>query len=258
MTGQVRLDIDGAIARITISNPAKLNALTFAMYDDMIAVCRDLARAADVRAAVLRGQGGRAFAVGTDIGEFTTFDGPDDGIEYERRTAAVLDAFSAIPTPVIAAVEGPAAGGGLALVLCCDVVIAREDATFAAPVAKTLGNCLSPLAIGRLYASIGRARARALLSAAGVVDAPTAQVWGLVTEVIPANRFDERVEETASRIASLAPRTQWAHKEIDRRLMQLFGAVHAEDIYAACYGSDDFREGVRAFLAKRKPVWSGR
>ncbi|HLH58503.1 MAG TPA: enoyl-CoA hydratase [Streptosporangiaceae bacterium] len=257
MTGQVRLDIDAAIARITIANPAKLNALTFAMYENLVDACRRLARATEVRATVLRGEGGRAFAAGTDIGEFATFAGADDGIEYERRTAAVLDAFAAIPVPVIAAVEGPAAGGGLALVLCCDVVIAREDATFAAPVAKTLGNCLSPLAIGRLYASIGRARARALLSTAGVVDAPTAQAWGLVTEVIPADRFDERVEETASRVASLAPRTQWAHKEIDRRLMRVFDAVHADDIYAACYGSADFHEGVRAFLAKRRPVWSG-
>jgi enoyl-CoA hydratase len=257
VSDQVRLEADGPVARITISNPAKLNALTFRMYGELAEASRELARATDVRVVVLRGDGGRAFAAGTDIAEFTGFDGAADGIEYEHRTAEVLEAVRAIEVPVIAAVEGPAAGGGLALALCCDIVIAREDATFGAPIARTLGNCLSPYVIGLLYATIGRTRARAMLTTAATVDAQTALAWGLVAEVVPAGRFTGHVQDTCMRIASLAPCTLRAHKEVDRRLTRVLGGVQADDIYASCYGSGDFREGVAAFLAKRAPRWSG-
>jgi enoyl-CoA hydratase/carnithine racemase len=267
MAERVALEVDGSIARIVISNPAKRNALTFAMYDQMIAACGEVSRAGEVRVVVLRGDGGRAFAAGTDIAQFRAFsaaDGPGgdggagDGIEYEHRTAAVLDAVSALPMPVIAAVEGPAVGNGLALALCSDLVIARDDATFGAPIARTLGNCLSPAVIGRLYATVGRARARALLMTATVIDAPAAQACGLVTEVVRPERFDQHVGNLAAHIASLAPRTLAAFKEADRRLLRAADSIPADDIYASCYGSDDFREGVAAFLGKRAPKWSGR
>lgn len=263
MTGRVDLVVDGPVARIVISNPAKLNALTYPMFDQLIAACgavTDAAGAGKVRAAVLRGDGGRAFAAGTDIAEFTAFsaDAAADGVEYEHRTAAMLGAVSALPVPVIAAVEGPAVGNGLALALCCDLVIARDDATFGAPVARTLGNCLSPAVIGRLYAAVGRPRALALLMTASIIGAPAAAEAGLVTEIVPGERFDQHVEDTAARIAALAPRTLAAFKEADRRLLRALDSVPADDVYASCYGSDDFREGVAAFLAKRPPEWTGR
>ena len=134
---------------------------------------------------------------------------------------------------------------------------ARDDATFGAPVARTLGNCLSPAVIGRLYAAVGRPRALALLMTASLIDAPAAAASGLVTEVVPGDRFDRQVEDTAARIAALAPRTLAAFKEADRRLLQAIDSIPADDIYAGCYGSDDFREGVAAFLAKRPPEWTG-
>lgn len=259
---RVGLDIDGPIARIVLSNPAKLNALTYGMFDQLIAACSAVTEAAaaeQVRVAVLRGDGGRAFAAGTDITEFTAFgsDAAADGIEYEHHTAAMLGAVSALPVPVIAAVEGPAVGNGLALALCCDLVIARDDATFGAPVARTLGNCLGPAVVGRLYAAVGRPRALALLMTASVIDAAAAAASGLVTEVVPAERFDQQVEDTAARIAGLAPRTLAAFKEADRRLLRALDSIPADDIFASCYGSDDFREGVAAFLAKRRAKWTG-
>ena len=211
----------------------------------------------------LRGDGGRAFAAGTDIAEFASFGaGPSgsaaDGVDYEHRTAGMLGAITALPVPVIAAVEGPAVGNGLALALCCDLVIARDDATFGVPVARTLGNCLSPAVIGRLYAAIGRPRALAVLMTASIIDAPAAAAAGLVTEVVAGERFSRHVEETAARIASLAPRTLAAFKEADRRVLAALDSIPADDIYAACYGSDDFREGVAAFLARRPAKWTGR
>jgi enoyl-CoA hydratase/carnithine racemase len=263
MTGRVGLTIDGPVARIVLSNPAKLNALTYAMFDQLIGACgavSDAARAGEVRVAVLRGDGGRAFAAGTDIAEFSAFgaDGSADGVEYEHRTAAMLGAVSALPVPVIAAVEGPAVGNGLALALCCDLVLARDDATFGAPVARTLGNCLSPAVIGRLYAAVGRSRALGVLMTASIIDAPAAAAAGLVTEVVQRERFDKHVDGTASRIAALAPRTLAAFKEADRRLLRAIDSIPADDIFATVYGSDDFREGVAAFLAKRPPKWTGR
>jgi enoyl-CoA hydratase len=266
MTERVNLEIAGPVARIVMANPAKFNALTYAMFDQLIAACGEVASAAaagEVRVAVLRGEGGRAFAAGTDIAEFSGFrpDGPgsgEDGVEYEHRTAAMLGAVTALPVPVIAAVEGPAVGNGLALALCCDLVLARDDATFGAPVARTLGNCLSPAVIGRLHAAVGRSRALALLMTASLIDAPDAAAAGLVAEVVPGERFDRHVEETAARLAALAPRTLAAFKEADRRVLRALDSVPADDIYAGCYGSDDFREGVAAFLAKRPPKWTGR
>jgi enoyl-CoA hydratase/carnithine racemase len=263
---QVHLEIDGPVARIVLANPDKLNALTYVMFDQLIAACGEVtsaARSGQVRVAVLRGDGGRAFAAGTDIAEFSDFraDGPGggaDGVEYEHHTAAMLGAVAALPVPAIAAVEGPAVGNGLALALCCDIVIAREDATFGAPVARTLGNCLSPAVIGRLYAAIGRSRALALLMTASLIDAPAAAAAGLVSEVVPREAFGRHVEDTAARIAGLAPRTLAAFKEADRRVLRALDSIPADDIFASCYGSDDFREGVAAFLAKRPAKWTGR
>ena len=262
VTGRVELDIDGPVARITMSNPGKLNALTYVMFDQLIAACAavtDAAATGDVRVAVLRGDGGRAFAAGTDIAEFTAFgaDAAADGVRYEHRTAAMLGAVSGLPVPVIAAVEGPAVGNGLALALCCDLVIARDDATFGAPVARTLGNCLSPAVIGRLYAAVGRPRALALLMTASLADATAAAASGLVTEVVPAERFGRHVEDTAARLAALAPRTLAAFKAADQRVLRALDSIPADDIFSGCYGSDDFREGVAAFLAKRPAKWTG-
>ncbi len=256
--GRVDLKITGAVARLTLSNPSKLNALTWRMYDELIDGCQALAGDGNVRAVVLRGGGGRAFAAGTDIAQFTDFDGAEDGLAYEHRTAEVLAAVAALPMPVVAAVEGPAVGAGLALALCCDVVIATPDATFGAPVARTLGNCLSPTVVGRLYASIGRARALAMLMTARTVPAEQAQHDGLVSAVVERAEFGSYLEQLSAQLAQAAPLTLAAFKETDRRLLAGFDAVAADDIYRRCYGSRDFGEGVAAFLAKRPPQWQGR
>jgi enoyl-CoA hydratase len=258
MDDHVDLQITGAVARVTLSNPRKLNALTWRMYDQLIDGCTALAADSSVRVVVLRGGGGRSFAAGTDIAQFAEFDGAADGVAYEHRTADVLAAVAGLPMPVVAAVEGPAVGAGLALALCCDVVIATPDAVFGAPVARTLGNCLSPAVVGRLYASIGRARALAMLMSARTVPAEQAQRDGLVSAVVERADFEQHLDQLTTQLAQSAPLTLAAFKETDRRLLAGFDEVAADDIYRRCYGSRDFAEGVAAFLAKRPPQWHGR
>lgn len=253
--GRVELLVEGAFARLTLANPGRLNALTFTMYDQLIQAC-DRLRDSAVRVVTVRGDGG-AFAAGTDITGFAGFSA-DDGVAYEHRTAAVLDALAGLPMPVIAAVEGPAVGAGLALALACDLVLATPDAVFGAPVARTLGNCLSPAIVGRLYATVGRTRARHLLITATTVDARRAHDYGLVTEVVDREGLDERLGDTQRRLAALAPLTLRAFKEVDRRLMRCFDQVEADDLYRMCYGSEDFGEGVAAFTQRRAPGWRGR
>ncbi|GIH19263.1 enoyl-CoA hydratase [Rugosimonospora africana] len=254
--GRVELRVDGDFAQLTLANPDRLNALTFTMYDQLTEAC-DRLRSSAVRVVSIRGAGGKAFAAGTDIAGFAGFDA-DDGVAYEHRTAAVLDALAGLPMPVIAAVEGPAVGAGLALTLACDLVLATPDAVFGAPVARTLGNCLSPGIIGRLYATVGRARARQLLMTATTLDAQGARDCGLVTEVVARDRLDGHLADTRRRLAALAPLTLRAFKEVDRRLMRCFDQIDADDLYRMCYGSRDFSEGVAAFAEKRAPEWQGR
>jgi enoyl-CoA hydratase len=256
MSGQVRVRQAGAVAWLTLSNPGKRNALTWQMYDQLESACTTLDPA--VRAVVLRGDGGRAFAAGTDIQQFTEFRTGDDGVAYERRIGRVLDALTAVRVPVLAVVEGPAVGAGLVLAACCDLVVATPDAVFGAPIAHTLGNCLHPAALARLQARLGTARTMAALLTAGLLTAAEAATAGLVARVVERAALDSTVSTLLERIVGGAPLTLAAIKEVDRRLQAAAAAVDADDVLRDCYGSADFREGVRAFLEHRPPRWEGR
>ncbi|NLU73675.1 enoyl-CoA hydratase [Streptomyces sp. HNM0575] len=172
----------GSAARITLSNPGRRNALTLDMYDQLHQACEEIDAAPRVRVAVLRGAGGRAFAAGTDIREFRGFTGAD-GVAYERRVGRAVERLAALRMPVIAAVEGPAVGGGFALTACCDIVVCTPDAVFGAPVARTLGNCLAPAVVARLYACLGRARTLRALLTAELIGAREAHAAGFVAEI---------------------------------------------------------------------------
>jgi enoyl-CoA hydratase len=262
VTGRVSWAIDDGVARLTLDNPTKLNALDFVMYEQLLSACAGLGERGDVRVVVVRGAGDRAFASGTDIAEFRSFLDLDRdargraGVDYEARTAGVLDALSRLPMPVIAAVRGPAVGAGLAIALMCDLVVAAEDAVFGAPVARTLGNCLSPLVIGALYAAIGRARARAVLMTGALLPAKEAAGYGLVSQCVPASSFDARVEQVVASVRRLAPQSLRAFRAVDRRLMGTARELAADDLYESCYAGRDFEHGVTAFLAKTEPPWT--
>jgi len=245
-------------AHLTLSNPRQRNALTMGMYDQLELACEEIDADADVRVTVLRGAGGRAFAAGTDIREFRTFTTGADGIAYEQRVGRAVERLAAVRMPVIGAVEGPAVGAGIALTACCDVVLCTPDAVFGAPIARTLGNCLAPAVIARLYACLGRARTLRALLTAELVSAQEALEAGLVQEIAERGDFDDRIAGLAAGIARGAPLTLAALKEADRRVLAASAPGPADDLYELCYGSRDFREGVAAFLEKRAPDWRGR
>ncbi|MCH6159151.1 enoyl-CoA hydratase-related protein [Streptomyces marispadix] len=269
----------GSAARVVLSNPGRRNALTLDMYDRLHQACEEIDASPDVRVTVLRGAGGRAFAAGTDIREFRDFTGAD-GIAYERRVGRAVERLAALRMPVIAAVEGPAVGGGFALAACCDIVVCTPDSVFGAPVARTLGNCLAPAVVARMYACLGRARTLRALLTAELVGAREALEAGFVSAIAgadgagggasadgdsadgdsadPGGELDRHIARLVARIAGCAPLTLAALKEADRRVLAASAPGSAEDLYELCYGSRDFREGVSAFLAKRPPRWQGR
>jgi enoyl-CoA hydratase len=264
-----RFDVDGPMAFLTFDRPAARNAMTWDMYQALVDACERTDAAADIRVLVLRGAGG-AFVAGTDIAQFTTFfkggappppgGSAADGLAYEKRLDEVIDRLEAVAKPTIAQVQGVATGGGCAIALACDVRIAASDAKFGVPIARTLGNCLSAANYGRLLDLIGPARTKDLLFTGRLIDANEAAALGLVNRLVAADALDTAVREYAALVSAHAPLTLRATKEMIRRLQahRRIDRAQADDLIALCYTSDDFKEGVAAFLEKRKPVWKGR
>ena len=258
MTDHLKLEQRDRVAWLTFDRPEARNAMTFEMYEGLHDVCERLDADPQVRVLVLRGAGDRAFVSGTDIRQFLEFKTRQDALGYEARITRVLGRLHAMTKPTLAMVQGDAVGGGMFMALACDVRIAAEHARFGAPVARTLGNCTAPLAFSLLAATIGPIRARNLLLTARLVEASEARAIGLVDEVHPAARLAARVEELAAHVSELAPLTLAAVKEATRRVTAPAALRDAEDLILSCYLSDDFKEGVRAFLEKRKANWQGR
>jgi len=258
-TPHVLREQDGPVAILTFNRPVARNAMTWEMYDALVAWCADVDATAGVRAAVLRGAGGRAFVAGTDIGQFESFATPEDGLAYEHRIDGVIDRLAAVSVPTIAAIDGVATGGGAAIAAACDLRVCSDRSRLGIPIARTLGNCLSAANHRRLLALVGPAVLKELLFTGDLLDAARAQAVGLVNRVLPVEAFDAQVRALAAQIAGNAPLTVRATKEMVRRVAAADGGdVEAGDLIVSCYTSDDFREGVSAFLSKRRPVWTGR
>ena len=253
------VDVDGAIAILTFNRPQARNALTWGMYDALVAACERVDADPAIRVFVIRAVGD-AFAAGTDISQFTGFRTGEDGLAYEERLDAVIDRVERVRVPTIAQVHGVAAGGGCAIALACDLRVCTPTARFGVPIARTLGNCLSAANYARIVDLIGPARTKDLLFTGRFVDVAEATALGLVTATAEADRIDDEVRALANRIASHAPLTIRATKETVRRIAasrrQAVDGI-ADDLVAACYASADFHEGIEAFLAKRSPKFTG-
>ena len=256
----VLFETDGRLAFVTFNRPEARNAMTWAMYDALVQSCDRVDANADIRVLVLRGAGGQAFVSGTDIAQFTEFATREDALGYERRMDNVIDRLERVKSATIAQVQGIAAGGGCAIALACDLRVCTPDARFGVPVARTLGNCLSAANYARLIDLVGPARTKDLLFTGRLIDAQEAASLGLVTRLADAGGIDAAVRELAATVAANAPLTIRATKEIVRRIQadRRIDSREADDLIALCYLSDDFKEGVAAFLARRRPQFNGR
>lgn len=259
MTDDVRLDLrdDGALW-LSFDRPKARNAMTYAMYEAIEAAARRANDDPDVRGLVLTGSEG-AFVAGTDIAQFSDFRTVDQAYGYEDFMERILGALEAVRKPTIAAIGGATTGGGLAIAAACDLRIATASATFGMPIARTLGNCLSVANLVRVASLVGLARTKELIFTARIIPVEEALRAGLVHEVVAdETALRGRVAELLRTMTANAPLTLWATKEGLRRIRDRMLVPDSRDLVALCYTSEDFREGVRAFLERRRPAWTGR
>lgn len=252
-------EVRGSTGYVTLNRPEQRNAMTFAMYEGLAEICRNIRLGGDIRCLVVTGAGDKAFAAGTDMAQFRDFSGAQDALDYEERVGRVLDDVEKCPVPTIAAITGACTGGGAGIAAACDLRICDARLKFGFPIARTLGNCLSIGNLNRLSSIIGSARLRELLLTARLMEADEARAVGLVSEVLEdADAVRARADELAELLAGHAPLTMQASKEGLRRLRQDGPGADDTDLVVSCYTSADFKEGIEAFLGKRKPNWEGR
>jgi enoyl-CoA hydratase len=258
MSQEILYDFNDGVGRITFNRPEARNAFTFGMYERLAEICQKAAADSSVKVLVLSGSNEKAFAAGTDISEFKKFSTAQHALDYEARINGLLDAFERIPIPTIAAIAGVCTGGGATIAACCDLRIGAANARFGVPIGRTLGNCLSMSNYVRLAALVGPARVKEIIFTARLIDSGEAKAIGLLSEVLPDYAgLQSRADELARTVASQAPLTLRATKEALRRIKEKMTPAEDDDLILACYMSQDFREGLDAFLNKRTPRWTG-
>ena len=248
------LFVDDYIARITFNNPAARNAMTWPMYEELKTICESLAKNPDIRVVIFRGAGDKAFVSGSDIEQFV---GLQKDEAYEVDVDRIFVSLQELPMPTIALIEGLAVGSGLLMATACDFRISTPDARFGIPVARTLGNCLSPSNLAWISAHLGIPMVKKMLLAAELIKAPTLLESGFLYQIVDSSEITEAADTLAKKMAVLAPITQKASKLSIARLLRN-NLPNCTDLMRETYNSQDFREGVNAFLEGRPPKWTGK
>lgn len=260
MSGELRIEKDGSIARLVFDHEKRRNAITVDMWEAIPSAVRAVRDDSEVRVVLMRGAGSEAFVSGADISEFEKLRTGASGREYDAMTARAFAALQDLDKPLLASIHGFCIGGGAAIALTADLRYAADDALFAVPPAR-LGLGYHTAGIRALIRTVGFSETADLLFTARRVPADEARHIGLVNEVFAKSVLDEQVDTIARRIAENAPLTIRSAKI---SLQELAKLETERDNYRIaesiehCYQSEDFKEGVRAFLEKRRPRFTGR
>lgn len=259
MSGEILVARKGDIATVTLSNPERLNALSLAMWEQLGAHMETLDRDESLRCIVVRGAGEKAFAAGADIASFAAERANSkQAREYATRISGGMRALAECRHPVVALIQGACVGGGLLVASQADIRICAESSRFGVPV-KSLGLVEAYDELQGMMRVVGRAATLEILLEGRIWSAREACEKGLVNRVVPDGKVEEEAYATARRIAEGAPLVARWHKKFVRRLGEPQPLSQAElDESYACFDTEDFREGVAAFLAKRKPDFKGR
>ena len=255
----INLAVEGEIATLTLNNPDKLNAINLAMWQQISANMASISADSGIRCVVLRGAGDQAFAAGGDLEEFVTGRATlEQALHYHGEVAKALNAIADCPHPTVALIKGACIGGGLEIAGVCDLRIAGESARFGAPINK-LGFSMYPGEMEGLLRLAGPAVIKEILLEGRILSASQAYEKGLLSRVVKDEQVEDEAYASARRICQGAPLVAGWHKQWIRRLLD--GRPLSDEEKAVSFAfleTEDYREGLAAFLEKRKPVFKAR
>jgi enoyl-CoA hydratase len=255
----ISLSVEEGIAILKVNRPKVLNALNRATLLEIQRALKELEKDPGVRVLIITGEGEKAFVAGADISEMAPMN-PKEALEFSKLGHETLSLLEEFPCPVIAAVNGYALGGGLELVLACDIILASENARLGLPEV-TLGICPGFGGTQRLPRLIGKARAKELIFTGEMIDAKKAYEYGIVNKVVPQDKLLDEAKEIARKIAKngpLAVRTAKRLVEMGLETSLRNGEAMEMEAWANLFATEDQKEGMRAFLEKRKPEFKAR
>jgi enoyl-CoA hydratase/carnithine racemase len=259
-TERVKTWLDGQVLHIRFNNPEKHNALSVDMWEAVPPLLEKAAKDDNVRIVVLSGEGGKSFVSGADISQFEDMRAAKEAVKkYEAMAEAALQGIYEFEKPTVACIQGYCIGGGVNVAICCDIRIASSNSTFAIPAAK-LGLGYRYSAMKNLTDLVGPGHAKDIFFTARRLDAAEALRIGLINRVADADKLDALLAEYTTAICQNAPLTIKAGKRIIRDVLKTGDADMdlARKLILDCFESDDYAEGRRAFMEKRKPVFKGK